>query len=455
MARPIQRTRTRRSRVGVGVLALVMGASLLPLTSVAAAEPQDVVLDWNLNAVQVLSNLATGTPPGAGLAPGPAAIHLAMVQGAIYDAVNAIDGGHAPYLSGLPSAPSTASKGAAAAKAAHDVLVGVLPQVVPALPATLITTIDANLDVLYDASITEILNAGVPQADINAGVTIGAATATRMLAARVGDGRFVFAQFSPGTGIGQWRVEPPTGNDPNAWVFNVTPFTLASPDQFATDGPYAIDSNLYLKDFNEVKSMGGSVLTGSNRTDAQTQEALFYSINPFPMENAALRDVATARGLSNTQSARLLAMSSFSAADGLIGCWVDKHAWSFWRPITAIREAANDGNDKTQPYSGPNTAGWLPLLTTPPYPDQPSGYNCFTAAMMNAAKRYFDSNEATFTLRNVNGARTYDTFTSVLKDTIDARVWLGIHFRKADVDGAGLGENVAKWVSKNFFQPVP
>jgi hypothetical protein len=330
----------------------------------------------------------------------------------------------------------------------------VLPQVVPALPGTLISTITTNLQILYDASIAEILTAGVSQSDINDGISIGAATASAMLAARVGDGRFVFAQFSPGTGVGQWRVEPPTGNDPNAWVFNVRPFTLASPAQFATDGPYAIDSNHYLKDFNEVKSMGGSVATGSNRTDAQTQEALFFSINPVPMENAALRDVATARGLDNTQAARLFAMSSFSAADGLIGCWVDKHAWSFWRPITAIREAANDGNDKTMPYTGPNTAGWQPLLTTPPYPDQPSGYNCFTAAMMNAAKRYFDSNEATFTLRNVNGARTYDTFTSVLKDTIDARVWLGIHFRKPDVDGAGLGESTAKWVAKNFFLPV-
>jgi hypothetical protein len=157
--------------------------------------------------------------------------------------------------------------------------------------------------------------------------------------------------------------------------------------------------------------------------------------------------------LSVAEDARLFGMTSMSSADALIGCWDNKDYWSFWRPTTAIRLAGDDGNGATDPQDG-----WVPLISTgtPPYPDEPSGYNCFSAAMMHAAKAFFGTDKVGFTLgSSVTGTtRTYDRFTFVLRDTIDARVWLGIHFRAADVHGAWLGKKVAQWVDKHYFEPV-
>jgi hypothetical protein len=363
-----------------------------------------------------------------------------MVQGAVYDAVNAIDRGHRPYLRGLPSAPRNASKRAAAATAAHHVLVGI----VPALPAAVVT----NLNTLYATSLGQIPN-GKPK---TAGIAIGAATAAAMLKARANDGRYVPHAFVIGTHVGEWRPELPAFvSDPFAWVAKVRPFTLTRNSQFRTAGPDALSSADYARDYNEVKALGGVT---SSRTAAQTDLARFYSTNPLPMLNRTLRDAAVQEKLSLTQTSRLLALSSFSGADALINCWDDKEHWSFWRPITAIHQAADDNNPATAPQ-----ADWAPLLPTPPYPDQPSGYNCYAAALMYTADHFFRGDKVTVSLTSpallvTQPTRTYARFTAVLKDTIDARIFLGIHFRQPDVAGARLGKRVANWVEGHFLQRV-
>lgn len=438
MTRSKQRSRARRWLAGFTALALVVGASVIPGASVMAAEPTDMVLDWNFHAVNALSNAPTATPPGAGQTPPVASLHLAMAQGAVYDAVNAIDGGHVPYLDGLPSAPASASKAAAAATAAHHVLVGL----VPALPQA----VRDSLDVLYAASLAEITDS---QAKTD-GIQIGIAVATAMLNERADDGRYVPHSFTAGSLAGEWRPELPSFvSDPFAWVARVRPFTLTSTSQFRTEGPLDLASAEYAADFNEVKALGAA--SGSTRTDAQTQLARFYSANPLPILNRTLRNVAEDRGLSLTEDARLFVMSSMSSADALINCWDDKDYWSFWRPITAIREAADDGNPATSPQ-----AGWLPFFSNPPYPDHPSGYNCFSAAMMHTAAGFFGTDKIAIELTSPATAttRTYDRFTAVLKDTIDARIYMGIDFRTPDVQGAWLGKKVAKWVAKHYFEPV-
>jgi hypothetical protein len=440
----MRRTRSfpaRRWIVGATMLVLVGAMGLIPISSVAAAEPTDTVLDWNLNAVNALSNPATATPPGAGQTPPVASIHLAMVQGAVYDAVNAIDGGHRPYLQGLPSAPASASKAAAAATAAHDVLVGL----VPALPVAVL----ASIETLYAGSLLEITD-GTAKTE---GIAIGAAAAHLMLDERATDGRYGTFSFTPGTQVGEWRPELPAYlSDPFAWVARVRPFTLTSTSQFRTAGPNALTSAAYAADYNEVKALGG--LTNSSRTADQTDLARFYSANPMPILNRTIRNVAAAQGLSITEDARLFALTSFSATDALINCWDDKDYWSFWRPITAIHEAADDGNPATSPQ-----ADWAPFFPTPPYPDHPSGYNCFTAAMMHTAQTYFSGEDVTIELTSpavgvINANRTYKQFTAVLKDTIDARIYMGIHFRAPDEQGAWLGKKVANWVVKHEFELI-
>lgn len=449
MARYSHGSKARRWLAGFTVVALVAGATLIPAASAAAATPDRTVIAWNRHAVEALSNpLSTAIPtprvPGAALPPPVAAVHLAIVQGAVYDAVNAIDRGHEPYIVGLPRASRTASKAAAAATAAHHVLNRLTrgPTTTLLLPAVVRT----RLNNLYDAKLALIPN-GTSKRN---GVRIGAAAAAAWLANRSADGRYGTFMFTPATGTvpGQWKVTPPgNGNDPNAWLARVNPFTLTSTSQFRTPGPHAISSAAYVAEYNEVKALGARV--GSSRTPEQTTLATFYSGNPFPMINRALRQIATERNLSISQQARLFVMTTVSTADAAINCWDDKAHYSWWRPITAIR-AADDGNPLTT-----SDPAWLPLTDGPPYPDHPSGYNCFAASSMYAAKHFFGTDLVTFQFTStVAGTtpRTYHRFTAVVKDVINARVWNGYHFRAPDVQGAILGQNVARWVARNFFE---
>ncbi len=439
MAQPSPRSRARRWLGGTASLAL-LASVLIPATSAVAAEPADMVLTWNANAVAAISNPPTGTPPGLGQPPPVSAIHLAMVQGAVYDAVNAIDGTREPYLEGL-SAPAGASKAAAIATAAHHVLVGLAPVTDP--PHPMITSVNG----LYATSLGLVPDGTAK----NDGIALGAAAAAAMLADRVGDGRFGSLTFSPGTGVGEWRLVPPGNGNVFAWAGQVRPFTMKSPDQFRTEGPLDIASPEYAAEFNEVKALGAKV--GSTRTAEQSLLAAFVTGNPLPYMNRAFREIAAARGLSTSQQARLFVTTSMASADASIGCFNDKVAWSFWRPQTAIRLAADDGN----PLTEADTA-WESNFPTPGYPDHPSGYNCFTGAMMHSAKAFFGTDNVSFDLTSPGTTppttRHYTRFTDVIQDTIDGRILTGFHFRTPDVQGAWLGKRAANWTASHFFQPA-
>jgi hypothetical protein len=421
--------------------ALALVAGLIPGASVGAAEPTNMVLVWQQYAVEALSS---PLPVGAGYTPPVAGVHLPIVQGAVYDAVNAIDGGYEPYLDNVPVAPATASKAAAAATAAHHVLVGL----VPALPLV----VQERLDNLYsgpEGSLSQIPD-GQAKTD---GIAIGAAVATLMLANRANDNRFDPYPFDEGSDPGEWRPTPPGFvNDPAAWIAIVTPFTLKGPSQFRTEGPPALNTPEYAADFNEVKTLG--VASGSTRTPEQTLLAQYFSSNPFPYVNRAIREIAAAKGLSPEDQARFFATTSMSAADSFISCWDDKHFYDFWRPITAIADAANDGNPDTSPP--PPGVTWTPFFANPPYPEHPSGFNCFTGSMTRSVREFFHTDKIAIQLNNPAFAtpREYDRLSDVVRDTIDARIWMGIHFRTADVQAAWLGKKVAQWVHKRFFQPV-
>ena len=225
---------------------------------------------------------------------------------------------------------------------------------------------------------------------------------------------------------------------------NVTPFTLQSPSQFRTDGPHPISSRAYAKEYDEVKRMGS--LTGSDRTPEQTALALFYTANPVEMFNRSFRGVTAAEGMGVVEEARFYAQVNTAGADALINCWDDKEFFHFWRPSTAIQNGDTDGNPWTE---GDPT--WTPLVANPPYPDHTSGYNCVTGALMNTAQLFLGKTAFSVTNLAQGVTRNYNTFLEVPVDTIDARIWLGIHFRAPDVQGAQLGRNVARWVDQNYF----
>lgn len=408
-------------------LAAVMAASLLAAPVSADPPSPTAVAHWNELAVRALAQ-----PPQVQV------LHLAMVQGAVYDAANAIVGGHEPYLDGVEPASPTASVDAAVATAAHGVLVGLAP------PPPGMTT--AALNTAYDNFMLTVPDG--PNED--AGVAVGADAAAAMLSARAGDGRFPSGvhAFPVGLDIGQWRPTG-SGNDPNAWVADVAPFVIRSAAQFRSDGPLDIASAAYAEEYNEVKALGAKV--GSSRTDHQNKLASFYSVNPVAMYNRTFQTIAAAQALAPADEARLFAQINMAGADALISCWDDKRFWAFWRPLTAIHEGDNDGN--------PATAGdgnWDSLMVAPPYPEHPSGYNCLTGAMMSAARDFFGTDRIAFTM-SANATLpplSYTRFTDVLKDTIDARIYLGFHFRTGEMQGAVMGKQVAHWVDRHAFRPT-
>src|SRR5262245_16650797 len=425
-------------------LAVVAGIAVLAtalLGGAQAAPPvvSDSVRTWDAHALAAIFNATNAPVPGAGQPPPVGTLHMAMTQIAVYDAVNSIAGGHQPYIKGLPKASPDASIDAAVITAAHDVLVGLGIAPVPALPQV----VRDRLDMLRTDALAAIPD-GTAKED---GKAAGAAAAAAILAERTGDGRFVPYTNPVGDEAGEWRPTLPAfANDPFAWVAYVDPFTLRSGSQFRTKGPLDITSRQYAKEYNEVKDLGSSTTTA--RTPEQQAIAAFFQPNPVEMLQRALRDVTKNQGIGVVDEARFYAQLNVATADALINCWDEKNHWLFWRPITAIQEGDNDGNPRTT-----GDAAWLPLIATPPYSDHTSGYNCATGALMNTAELFLGS-KADLHVTNlaIGVTRDYTRFDAVPLDTIEARILQGIHFRTADVDGAKLGKNVARWVNSHYFK---
>jgi len=417
-----------------GVLIAALLFAVMAPAPTAAAATVDTVVQWNEYATTSLIDRAS---PASNGAPPAATLQLAMVQGAVYDAVNAIGGGYQPYLVS-PPAMSWYSKDAAAATAAYRVLVD------PSLKVTDARKLE--LGALYDTSLAAIPTGAAK----DGGVGVGEVAAKAMLDARKDDGRFGAFRFTPGFGAGQWRPELPSFvSDPNAWVGLVKPFLVNSQDQFISDGPDALASAEYAADFNEVKAIGSS--TSTTRTGDQTDAGLFWTDNAIAMWSRIFRQLSAARGLTMVENARFFAMLYLTGADALITVWADKARWSFWRPISAIRGAATDGNAATEADSA-----WLPLAPTAPYPEHASGHSSLSSSFVHTLQDFFGTDKIAFSdVSNVTHTRrSFARFSDAIKEIIDARVYIGIHFRHADIAGANIGKHVAHWRDKNYFQPT-
>ena len=269
----------------------------------------------------------------AGQPPQVSVPHLAMVHGAVYDAVNAIDGGHEGYLISSRAATAVGLEGgsrgdrrprrarASRARAAGDARRASSRPRWPACPT------------------------GPPKTE---GIAVGKAAAAAMIAARTDDGRFGPFRFAVGSGPGAWRpVLPAFVNDPNAWLKDVKPFLIDDPADFRSSGPLELTSRQYAREFDEVKSVGAA--NSSERTEDQTHAARYWAENPPATWSRVFRTMSAQEGLSLADNARLYAMLYMTAADALIAVWDDKAERPFWRPITAIREADTDGNPRTHP----------------------------------------------------------------------------------------------------------
>ena len=405
---------------------------------VPVAAHANAVTDWNRIATDTL----VAMPGPAGGAPPALQVNMAMTQGAVYDAVNAITPKHwRPYLLNRRFG-ATSSTDLAVATAAYGVLSNILDSVPPTIPFGNKGALQASLD----AHMAGVL-AGIPDSPFRRrGIEAGETAAAAMVAFRAGDGRFGPSQWAMQTGAGYWQpllVGGVPQLDPTPWVGGVRPFVLTSPTQFRTPGPNALGSPQYMADYNEVKSVGRS--DSLTRTGEQTHNAIFWQSagGPALLWNGTTRNLVLdpKYGIHLGESARLFAMLNIAGADAAINCWNDKYYYDFWRPWNAI---------------APDDPTWSALLTAP-YPEHPSGHLCLDGAELTVMQRVFGTDDVHFGVvssRFPGETRFFDHFSEPLDEIVKARIWAGLHFRTADLQGRTLGQHVADYLLANYFQPV-
>lgn len=418
-------------------LAAALACAAVALVAASGARA-DAVTDWNATASSAIVATAGQPPPVATL-------NFAIVQAAVYDAVNAIDQEqYQPYLVAQRANPWD-SKEAAVAAASFNVLASLFPAQITTLQAT------------YEAYLAALPD--VPTGAKAAGKRVGEEAAAAIIAARTGDGRFGPAPALRPVAAGVWRPTWPNfANDPTPWVGNVKPFLVPKIEQLRTKGPNKLTSHEYARDYNELKSVGS--LTSTTRTADQTQAAIFWQIDGSFWNSVTRSIVSTRPQLSVSDNARLFAMENLAGADGFIGCYNDKYYWQFWRPVAAIRGGDTDGNPATTadanwtPLFNPAAQQFGPALNTPPFPDHPSAHGCSSGAILGAVKTFFGTDSVSFSAFSgrTRTTRSFARLSDALDEIVNARVWGGIHFRTADLQGAKLGKRVARWERKHYFK---
>ena len=430
----IFRTEDRRPRNGLSRKAIVRRRRLshesLEDRCLMAA---DLVTQWNdiaLNAIR-----AESVPPPV------ASRALAMVHAAIYDSVNSIAQTHQPYKLNFV-APPTASKEAAISTAAARTLTHLFPNQATSFAQKEIETLTAIPDGLDESS----------------GVRAGRLAAQAIIEARANDRSTETVNYMPGMEIGDWQPTPPN----NAasllpqWPL-VTPFALSSADQVhgqigASQIP-DLSSPEYAAAYNEVKSLGSA--TSTTRTADQTQMAFFWAngagtSTPPGHLNRMAQQISSARNTSLVDNARLFALLNIALADAAIATWDVKYDTDVWRPITAIRQGDNDGNDATV-----GDAEWTSLITTPPFSAYVSGHSAFSGAASRVLQAFFGTNDIPFTLESESPSaapRSFASISQAAEESAISRLYGGVHWNFDNRDGLILGDAVGDFVNDNLMQ---
>jgi membrane-associated phospholipid phosphatase len=412
------------------LVALVVSGSL---AGALAAAHADVVTDWNGAALDAIR--ARNTPPPA------AARNLAMLHAAVYDAVNGVRRTHEPYLV-APNAPYGASAEAAAAAAAHDVLAALYP------------ADTAAFDALRARELATI-RAGRPREN---GAAWGARVAAELLALRADDGAATTAAWPGSEEPGLWRPTVSFGGLIRPALLplwgQVRPFALESSAQFRPPAPPALGSRRYAEDLEQVRALGR--LDSAVRTTEQTEIALFWgygpgSATPAGHWNQIAQTVASEHRNSLAENARLFALLNIALADAAIVSWDCKYTFALWRPITAIQLADTDGDPQTEP-----DPSWTPLLPTPPFPEYTSGHSTFSGAAAVVLALFYERDRVPFDALSDDlpgVVRSYDGFWDAALESGMSRIYGGIHFRSANVQGLLTGARTGAYVARLYLRP--
>jgi hypothetical protein len=396
----------------------LVGLVLLVVFSVAAPARADVITQWNEQV----------------LALGGASRTLAMVQVAMFDAINAIQPRYRSYLD-LPAAPEAALPEAAAAAAAY----GVLVRLMPAQVAALNTTLASSLAPLPDG-------AGKPS-----GVQYGDLVASLMYQNRLRDNMLMPGPIYVSSGLpGVYQITTPGPPQPvNTNAPNWIPFALTSASQFRPSAPPALTSRRYADDLNETRALGE--LASPYRSAIDDETAVWHTeLAQFQLNRIARAEV-TADGRDLLAHARLFALLNLALADAATSVFDAKYTYLFWRPVTAIRNADLDDNARTDV-----DPGWSPFLTTPQHPEYPAAHGVIQTAGTRVLESYFGQHDAFDTTSpTVPGVtRHYDDFDAFAEEGGFARILGGMHFRNSVEVGHREGKRVANWILEHCLTPL-
>ncbi len=433
------------------VAGLAAAALATPAAPASAHHPArtDAVATWNENAGKAAVAVCI-SPVG----PSPAEARLyAMTHIAIHDALNAIHRRSQPYA--YDGRARHASPDAAVAAAARDVLVPVLGEVVNLVGQECVDAAVTSVEADYDAALAGVRDGRAK----TRGIEVGQAAAAAILALRAGDQarQLLVPVFDPpyqqGTAPGEYRFGPGATFAFGPEYGKVTPFVLRDGSQFGPGPPHAVTDPLYTADFNQVKSLGGDGdTTPSARTPDQTEIALFWWESSPLQWNRIARTVPAASRLDMWQKARLFGLLNIALADGYIGSFATKYEYEYWRPVTAIRAAATDGNPDTVA-----DASWTPLRTTPEIPDYDSGHSVEGGAAATVLQGFFGTDHmrfgacsTTLPARNCGEpdavVRRYRSFSQAAEENGVSRILIGFHFREAVEVGIEHGRRIGALV---------
>ena len=443
----------------------LISLGLLSLCAAPGAARADAITDWNANAA--------AAAVAACIVPGGNPLHesrlYAMLHLATHDAVNAIQRRSRPYAYDAIARAGTSAEAAVAAAARHVLvsqiaIAGVAPECVTA------GTARAEAD--YASAIGAIADGAAK----TRGIALGQAAAAAVIARRVNDGStapLVDPKFPQGTAPGQWRFTP--GSPPIAFAADwgqVKPFVLRGAAQFRPGPPLVVscDSGYpqrgngcreYAAGLEEVRRLGSDGISApSERSAEQTEIALFWMESSPTAWNRIARSVSAAQRLDLSQNARLFGLLNAALADGYVASWATKYHYRFWRPVTAVREAANDGN--------PGTTGnpaWMSLRPTPPVPDHESAHAVQGAAAAQVMKRVFGRDNIAFGAcslslpagSNCGDAkpvrRSFRGFEQAADENGDSRIYIGFHFRDAVEKGLRHGQQIGQWTVDHSLEP--
>jgi hypothetical protein len=405
-------------RSAAALLPSIIAAALL-----SAPARADVVTDWNAT---------TGTLVANDVGNNPRLRTLAMVHVAMSDAINTVKNRYSRVVATVPPAPE-ASAEAAAAAAARQILVQIYP---------------AKKDKIEEAYAVSLK--AIPEGPAKTeGIKLGTAVAEAVQADRANDGTSAPDTYRPHTAPGVYVPTTPPIQEQYA---RAKPWVIGSADQFRPGPPPALSSPEWARDYNEVKSLGGTKSTA--RTAEQTEAVKFWeNINFGPAWQAAARELAMKQEMPLAECARLFALLNVSLANAYIVNWDAKYTYNFWRPVTAIRNGDQDGNDATE-----RDAGWTSFNPTPMHPEYPSQATINATIATAVLESVFGPVKAVpFTATDVRDAtrkRQFASLADMAEEQKNVRVWGGVHYRFAIRTSEDVGRKVAAYMIENTLKPA-